>query len=125
MSKEPTIYFVTINSIYVSLSSSHYNELRGMNHCNPEILIGKRGEEPWWTLAGPEDQYSFSLTKELKFWWDIEDIDLLLQIGDADHSPFDAATYTGTLRASSLKNSNSTNWKWDNGTTLEIKWITK
>jgi serine/threonine protein kinase len=125
MRDKPTIFDVTITYIKVNLSYSHYNELKGWNHCNPEIKIGKKGYDPWWTITGPEDKYEFSFTKEYNFWWNIEDVDLFLQIGDADHSPVDAGTYTGTLDAAQLKTSNSTSWKWNNGTTMEIKWTTK
>lgn len=125
MNKSPTIFYVTITEVKVSLSHSHYNELRGMNNCNPEIRIGKEGYEPWWKIAGPENTYTFTLNKTYNFWWDIEDKNFEIQIADGDGTPFDASTYRDTLEPSAFKQSNNTSWKWDNGTILEMSWTTK
>lgn len=125
MKDPPTIFDVTITKIKVDLSASHYSELKGMNNCNPEIRIGKEGYDPWWKVEGPANTYTFTLDKPYNFWWNIKDCKFKIQIADADDSPFDAGTCWGTLDPTAFKRSDSTSWKWNNGTTLEMEWTTK
>ena len=125
MKSSPTIYNVTITEINVSLSESHYQALKGWNNCNPQIRIGKDGYSAWRHVNAPVNTYSFTLNEPYSFWWNIKDCKFKIQICDADDSPFDAGTYWGTIGPEAFKESNSTSWKWDSGTTLEMKWTTK
>lgn len=125
MNSPPTIYHVTITEINVSLSESHYQDLKGWNNCNPQVRVGKDGYTAWWNLDGPENTRKFSITENLSFWWDIKDKKLLIQIADADNSPVDATPVGVNFTPESFKTSGSNSFTWNNGTSIKITWTTK
>ena len=125
MNSPPTIYHVTITEINVSLSESHYQDLKGWNNCNPQVRVGKDGYTAWWNLDGPENTRKFSITENLSFWWNIKDKKLLIQIADADNSPVDATPVGVNFTPESFKTSGSNSFTWNNGTSIKITWTTK
>lgn len=125
MPTPPTVFYVTIKEIKVALSDSHYEELKGMNDCNPEIHIGlPSNRDPWKKIHCPKNDQTFTCSPLFSFWADTKGEYLEIKIADSDRF-LRAKEYSATLDQEVFHKSGSRCWTLANETSLEISWETR
>ncbi|MDD5950809.1 MAG: serine/threonine-protein kinase [Bacteroidales bacterium] len=81
---------IKIESIEVRMSRSRYEDIRGLNHCNPYVVVrrenknDKKDTVDIWKGLGAVDQLSFTVYPDVSFILDIDSEQISIKEGDDD-----------------------------------------